>query len=278
MSVRNPFDDPERKKLISRDPRGVGLGVVLAAAAHGMVGAFAMRAGADEGNVARATQDALQQVHEEEIIEGALLRQGGGGEFDPRTIHRQAPVRTEERAREAEGIGQRRDDAGAPPPRDDRPVRRDPNSLLTERDHQGHGNQDLAELARLEQAQSAAAAGAPPGPGDPNGSVNGSETDPARAGHGAQAKIKSFLERRLALLSTTGAGGQARRFRLRITISGDGSFIAAGVVTQGSGDETVDSDLSLQLAQLAESRAEIPELTDEEKLAIAGRVYAVRYP
>jgi hypothetical protein len=64
---------------------------------------------------------------------------------------------------------------------------------------------------------------------------------------------------------------------LSIRISADGSSLARGQVVQGSGDETVDADISLQLAQLVENHTQIPELTDEERAAITGRSYTVRY-
>jgi hypothetical protein len=255
----------------ARDAPSAVVGVLTAAAVHLLVALFALRAGADEGNVARRQDEA--HPPDEDIIEGALLRRGGGGEFDPRRLpHRQAPVRSEERATRQAGLSK-----NANPIRADAGARRDPNSLLTERDILGQGNQDLAErLQRLAQSESSTDPTAPPGPGAPDGSVHGTETDPRRAGSGAGAKIRSFLQRQLHLLATAPASAH-RPFRLRIVISDDGGTIAGGQVVEGSSDETTDSDLSLQLAQLAENHTPIPELTDEEKTAIAGHSYSVRY-
>lgn len=221
--------------------------------------------------VAHANNEAQPQ-HEEEIIEGALLRLGGGGVFDPRTIHRRAPVRSEERAQ---------DFAGRNPSQDSTPrdagTRRDPSALLTERDVRGEGNQDLAErIRRMAESEQASDPSAPPGPGAPEGSVNGTETDPTRAGTGAWAKVRSFLQNQLHLLAT--APSTARRtFRLRVVISDDGASIARGQIVQGSGDETTDADLLVQLQQLAENHTPIPELTDEERIAIRGQSRLVRY-
>ena len=201
------------------------------------------------------------------------MRQGGGGEYDPRRmIHRQPPIRAEQRAESANGLAHSREH----PP--DGGTTHDPNAVVTTRDVMGRGNQDLgAELQRLAEAESMnAIPTAPPGPGSPDGSVNGTETDPNRAGHGAQAKIRSFLQRQLHLLATAPAAAH-RTFRLRIIIASDGNAIARGQIVQGSGDDTTDSDLALQLAQLAENQTAIPELTDEEKAAIAGHSYSVRY-
>jgi hypothetical protein len=249
-------------------------GLVLAVLVHMAVALFALRAGAAEGNVAREQTGPTQ---DEEIIEGALLRQGGGGEFDPRRmVHRQPPIRAEERAR-AEQAGLNRN---ADPNRvvaDDAGVRRDPTALATDRDILGRGNQDLAErLNRLAQSETESAPGTMPGPGAPDGSINGSETDPNRAGHGAQAKLQSFLQRHLHLLATAPASAH-HAFRLRVVLSSDGTSVASGSILEGSGDDTTDSDLQTQLSQLAETHATIPELTDEEKASLAGHSYRVRY-
>jgi hypothetical protein len=248
------------------------MGVMLAIVVHMIVAAFGLRAGAAEGNISRSLAAQTENPHDEEILEGALLRQGGGGMYDPRTIHRQAPVRAEERAVPQAGLSKNRNEA----PSDAGP-RRDPTALVTSRDILGTGNQDLAErLQRLAQTEAEADPNAPQGPGSPDGSVHGTETDPNRAGTGAHAKIRSFLEHELHLLST--APATARRvFRLRIVISEDGTSIARGQVVEGSGDESTDSDLTLQLAQLAENHTTIPDLSDEEKTAIAHHSYVVRY-
>jgi hypothetical protein len=262
------FED--RKRLATWDRDSLALGVTAAILMHVLVAAITLRAGTAEGNVARpANANTPQEAPEEQIIEGELLRQGGGGTYDPR-IHRQAPVRAEER------------NANAPGPNHNPTVRseprRDPNALVTDRDILGTGNQDLAERRLRELAEAEGAdPNAPPGPGSPDGSVHGTETDPRRAGSGAGAKIQSFLRRQLHLLATAPPEARARPFRLSIVISDDGASIARGRVAQGSGDETVDSDLSLQLAELAANHTPIPELTDEEKLAIRNRSFGVRY-
>jgi hypothetical protein len=273
MDELAPIDSLSRRRVALRDRPSAVVGIALALLVHLVVGLFALRAGAQEGNVVRAAEQAQAQPQDEEIIEGALLRQGGGGMFDPRRIaHRQPPIRAEERASQQNGLAKNRN----PTPAENRP-RRDPNALITERDILGQGNQDLAErLQRMAQAEAETDPGTMPGPGSPDGSVHGTETDPNRAGHGAQAKIRSFLQRNLRLPATAPAAAR-RPFRLRIVISDDGSFVARGQILQGSGDETVDSDIALQLAQLVENHTPIPELTDEEKAAIAGRSYAVRY-
>lgn len=268
------MDPATRRRIALHDRPSTVAGVVSAVLVHLLVGAFALRAGADEGNVARS--DSIQagtQTRDEEIIEGALLRQGGGGVYDPRRMaHRRAPIRAEERASLQRGLNRKL----APTASEERP-RRDPNALITERDILGQGNQDLAErLRQMAQAETETDPNAAPGPGAPDGSVHGTETDPTRAGTGAHAKIRSFLQRQLHLLATAPAAAR-RPFRLRIVISADGSCLAGGQIVQGSGDETVDSDLALQLAQLVENRTPIPELTDEEKTAIAGHSYIVRY-
>jgi hypothetical protein len=265
------YTEQERKRLVRGDRASAALGFVSAFAIHAIVVALSLRAGSAEGNVARpaTSVENPQESPEETIIEGELLRQGGGGQWDPR-IHRQAPVRAEERNARDRGPNHNPNATGQP--------RRDPNALVTDRDILGRGNQDLAER-RLQQLAEAEGAdpNAPPGPGSPDGSVHGTETDPRRAGSGAGAKIQSFLRRELHLLATAPPEARARPFRLRIVISEDGTFIARGRVVEGSGDETVDSDLNLQLAELAANRRPIPELTDEEKLAIRNRTFAVRY-
>jgi hypothetical protein len=269
MSERT-YSIEERKQLVTRDKASAALGVAAAIVMHVLVAAITLRAGSAEGNVARpATTENPQESPEEQIIEGELLRQGGGGMYDPR-IHRQAPVRAEER--NAGARGPNHDPTARSEPR------RDPNALVTDRDILGRGNQDLAER-RLQQLAEAEGAdpNAPPGPGSPDGSVHGTETDPRRAGSGAGAKIQSFLRRQLHLLATAPPEARARPFRLSIVISDDGTSIARGRVVQGSGDETVDSDLSLQIAELAANHTPIPELTDEEKLAIRNRTFGVRY-
>lgn len=266
------YTEQERKALATRDRASATLGVAAAIVMHALVGALSLRAGSAEGNVARpASANPEQPVEgpEETIVEGELLRQGGGGQWDPR-IHRQAPVRAEENNTRARGPNHDPNANNAP--------QRDPNALITNRDILGRGNQDLAERRLQQLAENETAdPNAPPGPGAPDGSVNGTETNPNRAGSGAGAKIQSFLRRELHLLATAPPEARTRPFRLRIVISDDGSTIARGRVVEGSGDETVDSDLNLQLAELAANHRAIPELTDEEKVAIRGRTYAVRY-
>jgi hypothetical protein len=266
------LESAARHRAATRDaPSAVG-GFVLAVVVHLGVAAFALRAGAHEGNIARATDQAQQHPPEEDIIEGALLRQGGGGEnFDPRTIHRQPPIRSEVAAAPTGGLAKNQNPTPPPNPN----ARRDPNALITGRDILGTGNQDLAEQLR-NMAANESAAGTQPGPGDPDGSVNGTETDPARAGHGAQAKIRSFLERNIHLPAN--APESARHtFVLGISISDDGSYIARAEVRDGSGDSFVDGDINGQLTQLVQERTPIPDLSDEEKAAIAGHSYRVRY-
>jgi hypothetical protein len=271
MSQPHEYTQQERKALATRDKASAALGVVAAIVMHALVAAVSLRAGTAEGNVARPAnaQDPTQESPEETIIEGELLRQGGGGQYDPR-IHRQAPVRAEERNAGVRGPNHD-PNANAQP-------RRDPNALVTDRDILGRGNQDLAER-RLQQLAEAEGSdpNAPPGPGSPDGSVYGTETNPNRAGSGAGAKIQSFLRRELHLLATAPPEARARPFRLRIVISDDGTSIARGRVVEGSGDDTVDSDLNLQLAEIASNHTAIPELTDEEKLAIRNRTFSVRY-
>jgi hypothetical protein len=255
-----------RRRAAMRDAPSAFVGVSTAIVVHLVVIAFALRAGAHEGNIARATDQARQQPPEEEIIEGALLRQGGGGEFDPRTIHRQPPIRSEVHAAAAGGLAKNQN----PTPVDPN-VRHDPNALITQRDILGHGNQDLAEqLQRLAQSETETTPGTQPGPGSPDGSVNGTETDPSRAGHGATAKIASFIERQVQILSQ-------RTFVIAVTVSEDGTRIARASIRTGSGDDTVDSDLTVQLQRLVENQEPIPDLSDEEKAAIAGHSYRLPY-
>jgi hypothetical protein len=263
------MQESQRKRLGTRDGASATVGVVAAIVMHAVVGAFVLRAGSAEGNVARRADPAReQQVQEEQIIEGELLRQGGGGQWDPRVIHRQAPVREEAPTAHHPGPNHN-------PTPTEAPVL---NAEETNRRIFGRGNQDLAERRLLALAASENSdPNAPPGPGAPDGSVNGTETDPNRAGRGAGAKIQSFLRRQLHLLATASAAARSRPFRLRIVISADGASIARGQVVEGSGDDTVDSDINLQLAELAANHSEIPELTDEEKAAIHGRTFAVRY-
>lgn len=271
MSARS-YTEQERKALATRDRASAAVGVSAALVMHAIVLVLSLRAGSAEGNAARssnAPQTPEEEAQEETIIEGALLRLGGGGMFDPR-IHRQAPIRAEENNTRPRGPQH--------DPRANAPAQRNPNALITDRDILGRGNQDLAERRLQQLAENEAAdPNAPPGPGLPDGSVYGTETNPNRAGSGAQAKIRSFLQRELHLLATAPPEARARPFRLRIVISDDGTYIARGRVTQGSGDETVDSDLNMQLAELAANRRPIPELTEEEKLAIRGRTYGVVY-
>ena len=267
------LEDAARHRAATRDAPSAFGGVFLAILVHLGVAGFALRAGAKEGNLARAMEQAQAHPPEEDIIEGALLRQGGGGEFDPRTIHRQPPVRSEVAAAPSGGLAKNQNPN--PPPVDPN-ARRDPNALITGRDIMGHGNQDLAEQLRNMAANEASSEGTQPGPGSPDGSVNGTETDPARAGHGAQAKIRSFLERNIHLPAN--APESARHTCvLSITISDDGSSIARAEVRDGSGDSFVDGDINGQLTQLVQDHSPIAELTDEEKAAIAGHAYRVRY-
>lgn len=263
------MEESARKTLGTRDRASATVGVAAAIVMHAVVGAFVLRAGSAEGNVARRADPVReQQVQEEQIIEGELLRQGGGGQWDPRVIHRVAPVREE--APQVHHPGPNHD-PNAPPTQV-------LNAEETNRRIFGRGNQDLAERRLLALAESENSdPNAPPGPGAPDGSVNGTETNPNRAGSGAGAKIQSFLRRQLHLLATAPAEARARPFRLRIVISADGAYIARGQVVEGSGDDTVDSDINLQLAQLTADQTAIPELTDEEKAAIHGRTFAVRY-
>jgi len=264
-----PFDSAARNRAATRDAPSAVAGISTAILVHLVVIAFAFRAGAHEGNIAHATDQARDQPPEEDIIEGALLRQGGGGEFDPRTIHRQPPVRAEVHAVAPGGLAKNQNQTPVDPN-----VRRDPDALITQRDILGHGNQDLAErLAHLAAAESDSPPGTMPGPGSPDGSVNGTETDPNRAGHGAQAKIRSFLERNIQLL----ANAQGRTFVLSITISADGSSIESGRIQHGSGDDTIDGDLTVQLGRLTESHEPIPDLSDEERTSIGGHRYRVNY-
>jgi hypothetical protein len=261
--------------MASWDPASLAVGLTLALVVHLLVGYSAVRAGrSDARRDAHRAAATDQPTHDEEILEGELLRQGGGGEFDPRRIaHRDPPVRAEEAAHPVLGANKNQN----PSPHVDAGVRRDPNALVTQRDVLGRGNQDLAErLQRLAQSEAPTFPGAPPGPGAPDGSVYGTETDPNRAGTGAGAKIRSFLQRELHFPATATAAAR-HPFRLRIVISDDGNSIASGRITEGSGDETVDGDLNLQLAQLAENHTAIPELTDEERLAIRGQSRQVRY-
>ncbi|MDP3275319.1 MAG: hypothetical protein Q8Q09_09010 [Deltaproteobacteria bacterium] len=262
--------DEARRKLATRDRASNILGLVAAVATHAIVATVSLRAGSAEGNVARSTQTLTErEAPEETIIEGELLRQGGGGVYDPR-IHREAPVREE-----AQHVARRGPNTNNTPTPTEPAV---PNAEETNRRIFGRGNQDLAErrLAML-AASEGSNPNAPVGPGSPDGSVNGTETDPRRAGTGAGAKIQSFLRRQLHLLATATAEVRSRPFRLRIVISDDGGSIARGRVVDGSGDETVDSDLNLQLAEISANHLPIPELTDEEKVAIRGRTFAVRY-
>lgn len=265
------YTEQERKTLVMKDRASAAVGVSAAVVMHTVVLVLSLRAGSAEGNVALPanTPENPAEAPEETIIEGALLRQGGGGAYDPR-IHRQAPVRAEENNTRQRGPNH--------DPNANGPAQRDPNALITNRDILGRGNQDLAERRLQQLAENEGAdPNAPPGPGAPDGSVYGTETNPNRAGSGAQAKIRSFLQRELHLLATAPPEARTRPFRLRIVISDDGMTIARGRVTQGSGDETVDSDMNLQLAELAANRRPIPELTDEEKLAIRGHTYGVVY-
>src|SRR4051812_42892762 len=86
-----------RRRLALYDSASTVTGVVLAVVVHVGVGLFALRAGAHEGNIVRAQTEPVTEPHDEEIIEGELLRQGGGGQYDPRQqIHREVPVRSEE--------------------------------------------------------------------------------------------------------------------------------------------------------------------------------------
>ncbi len=265
------YTELERKALATKDRASTAVGVVAAIVMHAIVGALSLRAGTAEGNVARPANSTTDPTEgpEETIVEGELLRQGGGGQWDPR-IHRQAPVRAEENNTRQRGPNH--------DPNANGPAQRDPNALITNRDILGRGNQDLAERRLQQLAENEGAdPNAPPGPGAPDGSVYGTETNPNRAGSGAGAKIQSFLRRELHLLATAPPEARSRPFRLRIVISDDGSTIARGRVTEGSGDETVDSDLNLQLAELAANHRAIPDLSDEEKLAIRNRTFAVRY-
>ncbi len=263
------MDEFARKRLGTRDGASATCGVVAAIVMHAVVGSFVLRAGTAEGNVARRADPVReQQVQEEQIIEGELLRQGGGGRWDPRVVHRVAPIREE--APQVQHRGPNHN-----PNADQAPVL---NAEETNRRIFGRGNQDLAERRLLALAESESSdPNAPAGPGAPDGSVNGTETDPNRAGHGAGAKIQSFLRRQLHLLATAPAEARSRPFRLRIVISTDGASVARGQVVEGSGDGLVDGDINLQLAELAANHTEIPELTDEEKAAIHGRTFAVRY-
>ncbi|MBL8681705.1 MAG: hypothetical protein JNK05_21230 [Myxococcales bacterium] len=265
------YTEEERKRLARGDRASAALGVVSAIAIHVVVLALSLRAGTAEGNAARPAgrPDNPQEAPEEMIVEGELLRQGGGGRYDPR-IHREAPVRAEESNVRERGPNH--------DPNANTAQRRDPNAAITDRDILGRGNQDLAERRLQQLAENEGAdPNAPPGPGSPDGSVHGTETNPNRAGSGAGAKIQSFLRRELRFPSTAPAEARSRPFRLRIVISDDGATIARGRVVEGSGDETVDSDLNLQLAEIAANHRQIPELTDEEKLAIRGRTFGVRY-
>ncbi len=273
MSTVPGIDARTRQHVALRDRASAVVGVLVAIVVHIGVAAFGMRAGAQEGNIARRADQPLATPEDEQIIEGALLRQGGGGNVDPRHVpHRVVPIRAEERAQVS---GSRHTDQ--PVQRHDAGVRRDPNSLVTERDIMGRGNQDLAErLRNMAANENAENPSASPGPGAPDGSIHGTETDPNRAGAGAQAKIRSFLQNRLHLLATAPTSAH-RPFLLRISISSDGNSIVNGSIVDGSGDETVDSDLTVQIRQLAESHDPIPELTDDDRLQIAGRSYRVRY-
>ncbi len=256
-----------RHRAASRDVPSAVAGVFIAIVVHLLVLASALRAGAHEGNIARAVDLARTQPPEEDIIEGALLRQGGGGQYDPRTIHRAPPIRSEVHAAATSGLARNPN-----PTPVDSTVRHDPNAQITQRDILGHGNQDLAErLQRLAENEAQdAPPGTMPGPGSPDGSVNGTETDPNRAGHGAGAKIRSFFEREIQVLSR-------RTFMFSITISADGSTIAEARLAQGSGDDTVDSDIRAQLERIATGGTPIPDLTDEERNSIAGRRYRIPY-
>lgn len=265
----------ERRRRARTDPEGVVAGVLTAITVHALVLTMMGTAGGATGNIARPTDTrTAQQRQDEEIIEGALLRLGGGGEVDPRNeLHRVAPIRAEERTAPPQGTQPDPNRAQRPA----LPPRRDPSALQSDRDVLGQGNQDLAErLRRLAANEATADPNAPVGAGSPDGSINGTEADPARAGTGAHAKIRSFLQRQLHLLATAGSAGR-RQFRLRIVLSADGESLASGDVLEGSGDETVDSDLRAQLAHLAQEHTAIPELTEDERAAIAGHSYRVVY-
>ena len=149
-----------------RDRASAATGIVAAIVVHVMVAAFGLRAGAQEGNIARRTNTPETPPEDEQIIEGALLRLGGGGMVDPRRVpHRQVPIRSEERTQVA---GSQRSDRHVPRP--DAGIRRDPNSLITNRDILGQGNQDLAErLQHLAANENATDPNAQPGPGAPDG-------------------------------------------------------------------------------------------------------------
>jgi len=270
QSPASPAASYRRANL--RDVQSVTVGLALTLGVHAAVVLSAVRVGSDEGNVSRgSTATDGAPAEDETIIEGALLRQGGGGEWDPRhALHRVVPILAERSAATslttADSARERAPDS-----------LQDPTARVTSRDILGRGNQDLAErLQRMAQSEAETSPDAPPGPGSPEGSIHGTETDPNRAGHGAHAKIQSFLQRNLHLLATAPASAR-RTFLLRIVIAPDGASIARGSVVQGSGDDTVDSDLAVQIAQLAENHALIPELTDDERTAIMGRSFRVRY-
>jgi hypothetical protein len=80
-----------------------------------------------------------------------------------------------------------------------------------------------------------------------------------------------------ALPGTVVGTNPAGSANLDITISADGSSIESGRIQHGSGDDTIDGDLTVQLGRLTESHEAIPDLSDEERTSIAGHRYRVNY-
>lgn len=259
--------DPIRRVGVdhgTNDRGGVVMGFFLAVLVHATVAGAALRLGHDEGNVARP-----QAAPRDELVVSTQLLRRGGGSFDPRRVlHREAPVRAERPApnaitptRDPTAVALRQD-AGA----------QDYMAAITNRRVQGRGNQDLAEaMNRIAQMAAAEQAADPTasGPGDPNGSVVGTTTDPNQASRGAIAKLQEFLQRNIHRTQTL-SGSDRRRVRFRLRIAANGTVESAELV-QPSGNESLDNDYISQAQRLVAQHAEIPNLTPEELSQLADR-------
>ena len=252
------------------DGRGVLAGFTVTLAVHLAVALTSMRLGRNEGNVAVRPAAAPQQ-----IIETHLMKRGGG-DLDPRrVVHRQTPTLAERAAPQQVAIAR---DPTAVQLRPDAGAQDYMNAIITGRNREARGNQDLAEMERIAQMAAAERASdptAPAGEGDPTGSAHGDTTDPALATRGLATKIDRFLREHIHYSSAL-TGSEPRTMAFRIRIDGSGVIESAALVT-ASGNDSLDAEIVAQATALADRHARIEELTPEE-LVPEGRNVTVNVP
>ncbi len=253
------------------DGRGMLVGFMVTLAVHLAVGLTSMRLGRNEGNVAVRPAAAPQQ-----IIETHLMKRGGG-DFDPRrVVHRQTPTLAERAAPQQVALAR---DPTAVQLRPDAGAQDYMNAIITGRNREARGNQDLAEMERIAQMAAAERASdptAPAGEGDPTGSAHGDPTDPAQATHGAATKIDEFLREHIHY-STALTGSEPRRMTFRIRLDAGGVIESAALVT-ASGNESLDAEIVAQATALADRHARIESLTPEELATVGDRNINVNVP